>query len=257
MPKVLWNLYALCYDAIAGLAPYQDMLGEVVQSLELAPGMRVLDAGCGTGALAKRVALVCPEVEWVGVDLSSTMLKRARAKGPWPASFRFVEANIDGFLDELLDEFLASDPRGFDRIASVNVIWTLPDPQQTFRRMTRALRPTGRMVHTTPRLRFRAQRIVWNHILRQTGWARLRAVLGLPLLGLAGVLNLVLVVQSVLSRSARHKGKQWDAEGLAELLRSAGSTVSVSRPCYAGQGHLLVCQKDHDSSRLPAPAKGL
>jgi SAM-dependent methyltransferase len=253
MPKFLWNLYALCYDAITGLAPYQDMLGEVVQSLELVPGMRVFDAGCGTGALAKRAALVCPGAEWVGVDLSSTMLKRARAKGPWPAGFSFAEANIDEFLDE----FLASDPRGFDRIVSVNVIWTLPDPQRTFGGMTQALRPTGRMVHTTPRLRFGAQRIAWNHIVRQKGWARLRAVLSLPLLGLAGLLNLVLVVHSVLSRSARHKGKQWDAQGLAELLQGAGSTVLVSRPCYAGQGHLLVCQKDPDSSRLPAPTKGL
>lgn len=249
MPKSLWNLYALCYDAIAGLAPYKDMLDEVTLALELAPGMRVLDAGCGTGALAERLALACPEVELVGVDLSATMLKRARARRPWPAGFSFVEANID--------DFLASDTRGFDRIASVNVIWTLPNPQRTFDRMTQALRPVGSMVHTTPRLRFGAQRIVWNHLVRHKGWARLRAVLSLPLLGLAGLLNLALVVQSVLGRSARHVGKQWDAEGLAELLRSAGATVSASRPCYAGQGHLLICRRDHDSSRLPGPAKGL
>jgi SAM-dependent methyltransferase len=249
MSRSLWNLYALCYDAIAGLAPYQDMLGEVVQLLELAPGMRVLDAGCGTGALAERVAEACPEVELVGIDLSSTMLKRARARQRWPQGFSFVEGNID--------DFLTSDGRGFDRIASVNVIWTLPDPQRTFERMNAALHAGDRMVHTTPRLRFGAQRIAWNHIVRQKGWARLRAVLGLPLLGLAGLLNLVLVAQSVLGRSARHAGKQWQADGLAELLRNAGSTVLVSRPCYAGQGHLLVCKKDHDGSGLPVPPKGL
>jgi 2-polyprenyl-3-methyl-5-hydroxy-6-metoxy-1,4-benzoquinol methylase len=249
MPKFLWNLYALCYDAIAGLAPYQDMLEEVVQGLELAPGMRVLDAGCGTGALAEHVARVCPGVELVGIDLSSTMLKIARARRTWPDGFSFAEAAID--------DFLASDTRGFDRIASVNVIWTLPDPLSTFGRMTKALRPGGGMVHTTPRLRFGAQRIAWKHIVRQKGWSRLRAVASLPLLGLAGLLNLVLVAQSMLRRSARDAGKRWDAKGLEELLQRAGATVSVSRACYAGQGHLLVCAKDPDSSRLPVPPKGL
>ena len=56
MPKLLWNLYARCYDRITGLLPYQEMLDEVVAALELKPGMRVLDAGCGTGALAERLA---------------------------------------------------------------------------------------------------------------------------------------------------------------------------------------------------------
>lgn len=249
MPKFLWNLYALCYDAIVGLAPYQDMLGDVVRELGLLPGMRVLDAGCGTGGLAEHVARVCPEVELVGIDLSSTMLKIARAKRAWPDGFSFAQADVD--------EFLAGDTRGFDRIASVNVIWTLPDPVATFGRMTKALRPDGGMVHTTPRLRFAAQRIAWNHIVRQRGWARLRAILSLPLLGLAGLLNLVLVAQSVFRRSARDVAKRWDAKGLEELLRTSGAIVSVSRPCYAGQAHLLVCAKDPVSSRLPAPPKGL
>lgn len=249
MPGLLWNLYARCYDTIAGLAPYQDMLDEVVQGLELAPGMRVLDAGCGTGALAERVALVRPDVEWVGIDLSPTMLEIAKAKRRWPHGFSFSQANID--------DYLSSDTRGFDRIASVNVIWTLPDPVATFGRMTKALRPDGGMVHTTPRLRFAAQRIAWNHIVRQRGWARLRAILSLPLLGLAGLLNLVLVAQSVFRRSARDVAKRWDAKGLEELLRTSGAIVSVSRPCYAGQAHLLVCAKDPVSSRLPAPPKGL
>lgn len=249
MPKFLWNLYALCYDAIVGLAPYQDMLGDVVRELGLLPGMRVLDAGCGTGGLAEHVARVCPEVELVGIDLSSTMLKIARAKRAWPDGFSFAQADVD--------EFLAGDTRGFDRIASVNVIWTLADPQATFARMTQALRSDGGMVHTTPRLRFGALRIAWLHVARQTGWQRLRAVLGLPFLALAGLLNLVLVLQSVLAPSARHVGKRWDAKGLEELLRSAGAVVSTSRPCYAGQGHLLICKKDPGAFPLPAQPKGL
>jgi SAM-dependent methyltransferase len=249
MASFLWNLYARYYDTIAGLAPYEDMLDEVVAALELAPGLRVLDAGCGTGALAERVAAVCPTVELVAIDMSPVMLARARAKRGWPGSFSFVEGNIDQWLE--------ADTAGFDRIASVNLIWALPDPLQTFARMTRALRPAGRMVHTTPRLRFGALRIAWNHIVRRRGWPRLRAVLGLPLLGLLGLLNLVLVAQAMLSASARHRSERWDRKGLESLLRGAGATVTVSRSCYAGQGHLLVCRKDQGSTRLPDGPKGL
>lgn len=249
MSKVLWNVYAHCYDAIAGLDPYRDMLDEVVGALALAPGMRVLDAGCGTGALAERAARLCPGVEWVGVDLSGGMLKRARARQPWPDGFAFVEAPLDDFLDR--------EPGRFDRIASVNVIWALPDPQGTLLRMANALGPAGRMVHTTPRLRFGFQRIAWAHLVRKRGWALARAVVGLPFLALAGLLNLVLVAQSVLAPSARHRRQRWDARGLEQLLRNAGVTVSPVRPCYAGQGHLLVGHKDPQPSRLPGPAKGL
>ena len=236
MPKLLWNLYARCYDRITGLLPYQEMLDEVVAALDVRPGMRVLDAGCGTGALADRLATRHPDIELVAADLSPSMLKRARTRRAWPASFTFVEGNID--------DVLASDERGFDGIASVNVIWTLPDPQRTFTGMTARLRDGGRMVHTTPSWDFRAHAIVWQHLRGHRGWARLRALGGLPVLALVGLLNLVLVAQSMLVARAPRASKRWHADGLAELLRAAGAPPKTTRPCYAGQNLLLVCEKE-------------
>jgi SAM-dependent methyltransferase len=252
MANFLWNVYALCYDAVTGLAPYQEMLDEVVAALDLSPGMRVLDAGCGTGALADRLAAACPDIELLAVDLSPGMLRRARARRIWPATFAFLEGNIDNVL--------ANDTRGFDRIASVNVIWTLPDPRQTFARMAAGLRPHGRMVHTTPRWRFRANVVLWRHLRHCKGYDLLRALLGLPRLALAGLLNLVLVGQSVLRARSRHASQRWHADGLVQLLCAAGVPPRVVRPCYAGQGHLLVCDKESMAPTgpwLPAPAKDL
>jgi SAM-dependent methyltransferase len=252
MPQLLWNLYARCYDRITGLVPYQEMLHEVVTALDVRPGMRVLDAGCGTGALADQLAARHPNIELVAADLSPSMLKRARTRRAWPASFTFVEGNID--------DVLASDERGFDGIASVNVIWTLPDPQTTFKRMTARLHDGGRMVHATPSWRFRAHAIVWQHLRGQRGWARLRALGGLPVLALAGLLNLVLVLQSMLFARAPRASKRWHADGLAELLRAAGAPPKTIRPCYAGQDLLLICEKevaDASATRLPVPANHL
>ncbi|HEY5281309.1 MAG TPA: class I SAM-dependent methyltransferase [Polyangia bacterium] len=253
MSRLLWNLYAHCYDRIAGLLPYQEMLDEVVAKLELSPGTRVLDAGCGTGALADRLAARCPDIELVAVDRSPSMLKLARARREWPASFKFVEGSIE--------DVLASDERGFDRIASVNVIWTLPDPERTLRNMTARLRNGGRMVHTTPSWRFRAPAIVWRHVLGQKGWRRrLGALLGLPVLALAGLLNLILVVQSMVFAHAPRASRRWHADGLAELLRAAGAPPRTVIPCYAGQNLLLVCEKEEanrPATRLPVPGEHL
>ena len=234
MPK-LWNLYATCYDAITGLLPYQEMLDEVVASLALAPGMRVLDAGCGTGALAERLATLCPDIEYVGVDLSSALLARARARRAWPPSFTFVEQTIE--------QALAADTAGFDRVASVNVIWTLPDPQSTVTKMAAGLRPGGRMVHSTPGFRVRAHTIVWRHLRSRKGWALGRALLGLPVLLFAGLVNLLLVAQSVFLARAPRARRRWEKDGLLEMMREAGTEPLSVRPCYAGQGHLLVCEK--------------
>ena len=252
MPRLLWNLYALCYDRIVALLPYQDMLDDVVAALDLSPGMRVLDAGCGTGPLAERIADKHQDIELVAVDLSPTMLKRARARRVWPASFKFVEGNID--------DVLAGDERGYDRISSVNLIWTLPDPERTFALMTAHLHEGGRMVHTTPRWRLRALSIVWRHVYGQRGWRRLRALLGLPILALAGLINLILVAQSMVLARAPRASRRWHRDGLAEILRAAGAPPRVVRSCYAGQNLLLVCEKEESgtrATRLPVPGEHL
>jgi len=49
---------------LAGLAPL------------LAPSARVLDAGCGTGAPARRLLAICPQIELTMLDLSPRMLAR-------------------------------------------------------------------------------------------------------------------------------------------------------------------------------------
>jgi SAM-dependent methyltransferase len=236
MAPLLWNLYARCYDSITALLPYQELLDDVVAALDVAPGMRVLDVGCGTGALAERMVAQHPSVELVGVDMAKAMLARARARRAWPSSVRFVEGAID--------DVLASEAAPFDRIVSVNVLWTLPDPQRTLAAMAARLSVGGIMVHTTPSWRFRAPAIVWRHLRgfgRGKGW---RLLLGLPMLAVAGFLNAILVVQSMVRARGSGARKRWHADGLAELLQTAGAPVRAQRPCYAGQNVLLVCKRE-------------
>ena len=135
---MLWNLYAACFDLVARLAPYQDMLDEVVAALDLRPGMRVLDAGCGTGALEARLAERYPDVEVVAIDASPAMLARARRR-TWSVSPHFVAGDID--------DFLASEQGRFDRVVSVNVLWALADPRRTIEHMVDCLVQGLSLIH--------------------------------------------------------------------------------------------------------------
>jgi SAM-dependent methyltransferase len=231
---VLWNLYAACYDLIAGLAPYQDMLDEVVAALDLRPGMRVLDAGCGTGALEARLAQCHPDVEVVAVDASVAMLARARRRQAWSSKTHFDSADID--------DFLAKPGMTFDRVVSVNLIWALVEPGTTIARMAATLPESGRMVHTTPRWRFRFDVILTRH-LRQAWRARafLRALATLPVLAVAGLLNLALVLRVLARRHCWRDRSRWHAHGLARLFAQPGLGPVTVRPCYAGQGLLVTC----------------
>ncbi len=54
---LFWNIYAKFYDSIYYLMPYRQLLWDCFEALDLKPGMRLLDAGCGSG----NFALIVPE----------------------------------------------------------------------------------------------------------------------------------------------------------------------------------------------------
>ncbi len=102
--------------------------------LELRPGMRVLDAGCGTGeALQWLYDLVKPGAA-VGVDLSQAHLVAAR---------RRLTADIELVQGDLTEALLPQI--GFDLIWSVNTLNHLRDPLDGVVRLLRRLRPGGRI----------------------------------------------------------------------------------------------------------------
>ena len=115
--KELFNAWAADYDQllVAGTAPvsfegYDDVLAEVVEQAQVAPGMSVLDLGTGTGNLAARFVTVGCEV-W-GMDFSEKMLAQAQEKLP---SMHIVLADL------LAEAWPQSLKRRFDRIVSAYV----------------------------------------------------------------------------------------------------------------------------------------
>jgi SAM-dependent methyltransferase len=110
-------------------------LRAALASLELQPGMRVLEAGCGTGeTLCWLAQAVTPGGLSVGVDLAASHLAAARA------------SLASGAL--LLQADLQRPPlaaASFDLIWSVNTVHHLRDPDAGVRSLAALLRPGGRL----------------------------------------------------------------------------------------------------------------
>jgi ubiquinone/menaquinone biosynthesis C-methylase UbiE len=96
-------------------------------------GLRLLDAGCGTGASTAALLTVAPHAEIVAVDGSAGMLAEARTKR-WPAGVQFVHSRV-----EELESAGVTGP--FDGIFAAYLVRNLADPDAAlteFRSMLRA-----------------------------------------------------------------------------------------------------------------------
>ncbi len=123
------------YDAFQFLArgkAYQERLARMF--IRARPGDRVLDLGCGTGAM-----LSClPNVDYVGIDMSPAYIAAGRRRHGARGRFLCMELTADaveGFTD-------------FDVILAMGVIHHLDDARalNLFRVAYDSLRPGGRLV---------------------------------------------------------------------------------------------------------------
>ena len=107
-----------------------------IRSLDLAAGMRVLDAGCGTGeALVWLSEAVAPAGLVTGIDLAQAHVAAARAHAGERA--RVLQAN-------LLNAPFA--PASFELIWCLNTLNHLADPLSGARALASLLRSGGRLV---------------------------------------------------------------------------------------------------------------
>lgn len=152
---------APAYDKLVGANPgYHAHLRLSAQRMQLpneGDGLRLLDAGCGTGASTAALVSVAPKAQIVAVDASSGMLAEARTK-PWPPSVTFVESRIEDLAG-------AGVTGPFDGIFAAYLVRNLADKDAQLRAFRDLLRPGGTLaVHEYSVRDSRVATAVWNAV---------------------------------------------------------------------------------------------
>ncbi len=109
--------------------------GIIIGMMDLQPGSRILDLGCGTGWATRLLAARAAEGLAVGLDISEEMIRHARDHGDNPpnVNFRLLASDRFPFHDGV-----------FTHCLSIESLYYHPDITATLREVHRVLAPGGR-----------------------------------------------------------------------------------------------------------------
>jgi len=125
-------------DFLDKLEDIRSLRVEAAKHLNLSPGQKALDLGCGIGGATFPLAqLTGPTGLVAGVDISSSMIETAthRAEGRAGIEFRIGEAGAIPYPDHF-----------FDAARSERVFLYLPDRLGAIHEMKRVVKPGGKIV---------------------------------------------------------------------------------------------------------------
>jgi len=157
---------AAAYDRLVGLNPgyHRDLRLSARRLIRPGhQGLRILDAGCGTGASTAALLAIAPDARVTAIDASGAMLAHARAK-PWPSTVEFRHTPV---------EELAGVAGPFDAVLAAYLLRNVDDPDATLRALRGVLRPGGQLrfwEHVRSRDPLfagfqRAADLVWPHLM--------------------------------------------------------------------------------------------
>jgi trans-aconitate 2-methyltransferase len=170
MAQDAWNpdVYGKFADERA--RPFLDLLALVRPR----PGMRVVDLGCGTGALTAEAHRRLAARETIGVDRSPAMLARAAPLAG--AGLSFVAGDAGRFGPETAG--------AFDLVLSNAALHWVPDHAALFPRLAAALAPGGQLAVQVPANHDHPAHLAANDVARRApfaaalgGWVRESPVL--------------------------------------------------------------------------------
>ncbi len=125
---------------------------ELFRRYAVPAGARILDAGCGPGEIASRLATLYPEAAVLGVDVLDAPLELARRRhGQLAPRLRFEKRSVFG---------LELPAETFDLTVCRHVIQSIPEPERALAELFRVTRRGGRlhvlaedygMIHFPPR----------------------------------------------------------------------------------------------------------
>ncbi|WP_161883500.1 methyltransferase domain-containing protein [Deinococcus alpinitundrae] len=101
----------------------------------LGSGLRVLDVGCGTGALTAGIAELVAPGEVIGLDANPALLAEANQTHPHLQNLSFCSGNI----------YALQDHGNFDVVVAARVLQWLEHPVRAIEQLVGKLKPGGRL----------------------------------------------------------------------------------------------------------------
>ena len=125
------------YDPLTRLLGVRGVHRELVERAQLAPGLRVLEIGCGTGNLALAAKRREPGAEVTGLDPDPAALAKGRRKA--------ARARLTLRFDQGFAQALPYPDASFDRVLSSLMLHHLDDADRpaALREVRRVLEPGG------------------------------------------------------------------------------------------------------------------
>jgi cyclopropane fatty-acyl-phospholipid synthase-like methyltransferase len=162
VPALGFHWLTALYDPLLALSRRErDLKGQLLARAALAPGMRVLDVGCGTGTLALWAAQLQPGAQVCGIDADERVLRRARRK--------LRRAGAAVAFERAFSDALPYADASFDRVLSSLFFHhlTRESKRDTLREIARVLKP-GAELHVADFGEARSRGARWA--LQLVGW---------------------------------------------------------------------------------------
>ena len=159
----LYSDFAPLYDKVFGKI-FSSRLRQVIRSLDIPRGAKVLEVGAGTGTSFPAYP---PHCEVTGIDLAPDMLARAQGKILENGWTHLKVLEMDALQLKFPDD-------SFDYVMAFHVVTVVPDPVRMIEEAKRVCRPGGKIVivnHFTsdfPLLGFLTE--IWDPVTRRLGW---------------------------------------------------------------------------------------
>ena len=139
-PEMLYSCAFYAHEGQSLEEAQRNKLAVTLNRLNVAPGMRVLDIGCGWGAMTRAIAE--RDASATGITLADKQLELARERIP---------PHLDGFIEYQLEDYrihAVKNPNAYDRVVSIGMFEHVGRNQFEiyFKAIQSLLKPDGRAV---------------------------------------------------------------------------------------------------------------
>lgn len=137
--RAYWSERAKTFDRAFGHGIFSDhefhAWQEPIRTTLGTSPLRVLELACGTGEVTKLIHDLGHDV--TALDFSEAMLEVARAKHACKRRLRFLLADAENTMEP---------DQSYDAIVCRHLVWTLTEPEKTFREWRRLLKSGGKLL---------------------------------------------------------------------------------------------------------------